>query len=409
MSRRSFCFVVPRFFEGIAGGAETLMGSLARRLAARGDDVEILTTCARDNRTWENEMPPGGTIVDGVRVTRFPVDARNLDVWVPIQVAISEGRPVSTADQLAWMSESVSSKPLYAHIIANRDRFDLFFYGPYLFGTTFWGANMHPEKSVLVPCLHDESYAYLDVIASMFRQVRGCLFNSEPEMHLARSLYGPIPGGVVGMGFEPPPGEDVEQLEPFLDGAAPYILYLGRKETGKNVQVLIDYFCAAKEEGRIPAEVRLVVLGGGSFSDLYREGALGRGDVVDLPHLGERDKQRLLKHALFLCQPSTNESFSIVIMESWMVGAPVVVHGKCPVTRHHVVESRGGLYFSSSQDFGAVVQHYLSHPQARGEHAESGRRYVEREYSWNAVLERFDSAVAKLLSPSLELVSPAAS
>lgn len=401
MTRRSYCFVLPRYFEGIAGGAETLMGGLARALKSRGDEVEIVATCARDNRTWENELSEGETSVDGIKVTRFPVDKRNLDLWIPIQVAISEGKPVTAAEQLSWMTESVSSQALYSYLVQNGSRFDLSFFGPYLFGTTFWGSMLNPSKSVLIPCLHDESYAYLDVIASMFRQVRGCLFNAQPEMHLARSLYGDVPGDVVGMGFEPPSRDVVAGLEPYFTDGAPYILYLGRKETGKNVQVLIDYFIAAKEEGSIPAEVKLVILGGGSFSDLYRNSALARGDIIDLPHLSEREKQRLLRHALYLCQPSTNESFSIVIMEAWMVGTPVVVHGKCAVTRHHVVESGGGLYFTSSGDLGAVTAFYLERPEARRAHAEAGRRYVEAEYSWGAAIERFDRAVAMLTGPTL--------
>lgn len=368
--------------------------------------VEIVTTCARDNRTWANELPAGECVVDGLKVTRFPVDARNLDSWIPIQVSISEGSPVGTEEQLTWMAESVNSQPLYAYLVKNQSSFDLIFFGPYLFGTTFWGSMLSPKRSVLIPCLHDEAYAYLDVTAAMFRQVRGCLFNAEPEMHLARSLYGEIPGEVVGMGFEPPSRSYVEALEPFFSDGLPYILYLGRKETGKNVQVLIDYFCSAKDDGAIPADVRLVILGGGSFEDLHRAGALQRGDVVDLPHLGEREKQRLLRHALYLCQPSTNESFSIVMMEAWMAGTPVVVHGKCPVTRHHVVQSRGGLYFASSQDLAAVTDYYLTNSEARRAHAESGRRYVEREYSWSAVLDRFDRAVSELQASPLQVVAP---
>lgn len=408
MSRKSYCFVPPRYFQGIAGGAETLMGSIARRLQARGDLVEIVTTCARDNRTWNNELPAGEDLVDGLKVTRFSVDERNLEAWIPFQVAIAESRGVAPVDQLTWMAESVNSKALYSYLVSNSDRFDQIFFGPYLFGTTFWGSMLNPKKSILIPCLHDESYAYLDVIASMFRQVKGCLFNAAPEMHLARSLYGDIPGDVVGMGFEPPAMKDVEKLTPYFSDGAPYILYLGRKETGKNVHVLIDYFCTAKDNGAIPANVKLAILGGGSFSDLHRPKALERGDVVDLPHLSEEEKQRLLRHALYLCQPSTNESFSIVIMEAWMVGTPSVVHGQCAVTRHHVLESRGGLYFLCWQDLAAVTKFYLENPAVRAQHAASGRRYVEREYSWDAVMERFDGAVSKLSATRLEVVQPAA-
>jgi glycosyltransferase involved in cell wall biosynthesis len=400
-----FCFVPPRYFDGIAGGAETLMGGLAHALQARGDSVEIFTTCAKDNRTWANEFEAGESVVNGIKVTRFEVDERDLERWIPIQCALHEGSQVSADDQLTWMSESVNSKALYAHIAQRSGEFDAFFFGPYLFGTTFWGSLIAPEKSILIPCLHDESYAYQEVIASMFRQVRGCLFNAEPEMYLARSLYGDIPGGVAGMGFEAPTAQYVESLSPYFEEHFPYILYLGRKETGKNVHRLIDYFCAAKDGGLIPSEVKLAILGGGSFSDLHRPEAVSRGDVIDLPHLSEVEKQRLLRHALYLCQPSTNESFSIVLMEAWMVGTPVAVHGECAVTRHHVVKSGGGLYFSSASDLAGVTQHLLHDPQTRRRHAELGRRYVEQEYSWSAVLDRFDRVVAELLSLGFPSVS----
>jgi glycosyltransferase involved in cell wall biosynthesis len=397
MKPRRYCFVVPRYFEGIAGGAETLMGELARHLSKRGDSVELLATCAKDNRTWTNELPAGESFVDGMKVTRFPVNQRNLDSWVPIQLAIHEGVAVDVDQQLLWMRESVNSDLMYRHIKENRDSFDLFLFGPYLFGSTFWGSMIHPDKSVLVPCLHDEAYAYLDIIAAMFRGVRGCLFNAEPEMQLARSLYGDIPGGVVGMGFTDHPtllgdtGENNLTSE-CLDGN-PYILYLGRKEMGKNVHLLIDYFVEAKRDGLIPQELRLVVLGGGSFSDLHRTDVLERGDVIDLPHIDEHGKRRLIAESLFLCQPSTNESFSIVLMEAWMVGTPVVVHGECAVTRHHVIESSGGLYFSSPADLAGVIRYIWENPEARGDFAARGASYVKREYSWPAVLSRFDTTV----------------
>jgi glycosyltransferase involved in cell wall biosynthesis len=396
MHQRRFCFVLPRFFEGIAGGAETLLGSLAAKLRERGDYVELLATCARDNRTWQNEFSPGVSDVAGMRLVRFPVDERDLEAWVPVQCAIHEGKVVAPSDQLRWMQESVNSSDLYRYISRHGEEFDFIFFGPYLFGTTFWGSQIHPTKSVLVPCLHDEAYAYLDLTAAMFRNVRGCLFNAAPEMELARSLYGDVKGGVVGMGFELPTSQEISELEPYFDQSFPYILYLGRKEMGKNAQVLIDYFCEAKSFGLIGNEVKLVILGGGSFSDLHRQDVLTRGDIIDLPHLSEREKQRLLRHALYLCQPSVNESFSIVLMEAWMVGTPVVVHGECAVTKHHVLQSGGGLYLSSPTDLAGVTRYFMDDAGRRAEFAERGRTYVEREFSWQSVLERFDRVVSGL-------------
>ncbi len=391
---RRFAFVMPRYGERIVGGEVTLMGSLAERLAARGDQVQILTTCARDNRTWENEFPPGECIVRGVRVRRFPVDARDLEIWIPRQIKISEGFYLSLEDQLAWMEHSVNSRELYRFIAERGTQYDALFFAPYLFGTTFWGSLIHPQRSYLIPCLHDEHYAYVDCIASMFRQVAGAIFNALPEQELAQRLYGAVPGGEVGMGFDPPSDE---LLRPYFAEPFPYVVYLGRKETGKNAHKLVDWFVTAKARSQALADLRLVVVGGGAFSDLQRPHALARGDVIDLSNVTEEDKQRILAHALFLCQPSENESFSIVMMESWLRKRPVVVSANCAVTRAHVVESGGGLFVADEGDFTLVAERLVSDPALAAALGEAGCAYVRRKYAWDAVLQRFDNVIDALL------------
>ena len=174
-------FVLPRYFKGIVGGAETLVGQLAEKLVENGFEVDILTTCAKDNRTWDNELPAGIEKTDLLKIIRFPVDDRNLESWIPKQIAISEGMELSIEDQLEWMQESVNSKGLYKHILDSKDNYDSFFFAPYMFGTTFWGSLIHPEKSILIPCLHNEAYAYLEIMQSMFSEVKGCLFNCNAE------------------------------------------------------------------------------------------------------------------------------------------------------------------------------------------------------------------------------------
>lgn len=394
---KKYAFVLPRFGEGIIGGAETLVGALAEKLNRRGDKVEIFTTCARDNRTWENEFEGGTVLIRGVPVTRFAVDPRNLSVWIERQLKIHDGLSLGVDEELAWMRESVNSAALYGEIALRADEFDAFFFGPYLFGTTFWGSLTRPDKSYLIPCLHDECYAYTEVVGSMFRQVSGALFNAAPEQELANMLYGTIQGGEVGMGFESLAEEETKALLPYFAQEFPYILCAGRKETGKNVSLLIDYFVAVKDNNPRLRDVKLVIAGGGSFDDLKRSETLLRGDIVDLAQVSEHDKKRLMRHALFVCQPSVNESFSIVLMEAWLLGTPVVVHANCPVTKHHVLESGGGLYFNDSKDFEAALWELLESRKLREELAESGRDYVHHKYNWPAVLARFDGVMAELL------------
>ena len=73
-----------------------------------------------------------------------------------------------------------------------------------------------------------------------------------------------------------------------------------------------------------------------------------------------------------------------------MLGTPVVVHGGCPVTKHHVMESAGGLYISSASDLAGVTRYISQDPQTRSAFAKRGLDYVKREFSWDAVLGRFD-------------------
>jgi glycosyltransferase involved in cell wall biosynthesis len=78
------------------------------------------------------------------------------------------------------------------------------------------------------------------------------------------------------------------------------------------------------------------------------------------------------------------------------------VHGECAITKHHVVESGGGLYFSSAEDFAGVTRHLLQEQGLRERFAAYGRRYVESNYSWESVLSRFDQVVGDILGRSEE-------
>jgi glycosyltransferase involved in cell wall biosynthesis len=394
-SQKKLAFVAPRCGQDIAGGVETLFGKLAERLALTGYNVEILSTCAKDNRSWENFYPEGISHEFGVTIRRFKVDQRDLESWIPKQIRVQDGFLLSIEDQLEWMAESVNSRGLYQYLLDHGQEYDAIFFGPYQFGTTFWGSMIHPERSFLFPCLHAEVYAEIDVIRAMIKNCAGLIYNANAEKELAEHYYGELKGGVVGMGFEF--DKIPNSSQPYFLEQFPYVLYLGRKETGKNVHNLIDYFVGAKNKELLPKELKLVIAGAGDFSDLFRDSALERDDVIDIKHVTEIEKSALIKNCLCLCQPSLNESFSIVIMEAWIQGAAVLVHGHCAVTKEHVVNSGGGLYFDSELEFAECCKLLLSEPETKSLLAIAGKEYVQAVYNWDAVLERFEGVLEGLL------------
>jgi glycosyltransferase involved in cell wall biosynthesis len=95
------------------------------------------------------------------------------------------------------------------------------------------------------------------------------------------------------------------------------------------------------------------------------------------------------------------ESFSIVIMESWLAGVPVLVHGNCDVTRYHVLRSDGGLYYVGFEEFAGAIDWLMEHPVERERMGQLGRAYVLKEYNWDAVLARLREALRVWQSPSL--------
>jgi len=114
-----------------------------------------------------------------------------------------------------------------------------------------------------------------------------------------------------------------------------------------------------------------------------------------LGYVPEQDKHDACAAALAFVQPSVNESLSIVIMESWMAGRPVVVHAGCPVTAHHATRSQGGLAFGTYFEFEEILNLLLEQPVLGDRLAENGRAYVLGELSWSSCIARFDAAMRK--------------
>jgi glycosyltransferase involved in cell wall biosynthesis len=387
---QKIAFVSPRFAaEGTVGGAETLLRRLAERAAADGREVVFLTTCARNHFTWDNDLPPGRRPCGSLAVEYFPVDAhRDVDAFLQAQTAISRGRPVSPETEETWINNSVNSQPLCNFLIQHGDEFDALIMGPYLFGLVYHAALIHPEKTFLVPCLHDESFAYLALMRNLFNTVRGCLFNTPPEADLARRLfdYPDSKCAVVGMGLEPftVDPQDFIRRHHLND---PYVLYSGRREGGKGTPLLCDYIDTFRRRTSRP--LKLVFTGSGPIEappDLYPH-------ILDLGFVSEAEKHAAMAGAAVFCHPSINESLSIVLLESWLAGTPALVHARSPVLQWQCRQSGGGLWFRTYPEFEEELALLIDQPELRKTLGQAGKAYVQSAYAWPAVAQRLFAAL----------------
>jgi glycosyltransferase involved in cell wall biosynthesis len=293
------------------------------------------------------------------------------------------------AEELEWLSNSVWSPDLGRFLERESGRYDLTVFAPYFFGTTVWGAQVAPERSALLPCLHDEPYARLRTIRRLLTTVRGCVFNSAAEQRLAERLARGVRGGIVGAGFDepeqPPPGGFARSR-----GLGPYVVYAGRLEEGKRVDVLVDYAVRyAQERKRAP---KLVLIGEGA----YMPPPHSRGLVVRVGFVSPQERRAAYAEALALVSASRLESLSLVLLEAWLEGTPAVVAVGSDVMREHCERSGGGFLFGSYERYREAIDRLVDEPELRREMGAAGRSYVLEHYSWPSVSQRLDKVLTQL-------------
>ena len=378
-------FVIP-WYGDIPGGAESECKNTAENLSRNGIEVEIITTCVKEfNSDWNsNYYKEGVSELNGVVIRRFKVRQRNTELFDRINSKLMKNKKVSPQEERIFVEEMINSDDLYQYIENHGSDYDYFLFIPYMFGTTYYGSLIHPEKSFLIPCLHDESYAYMDIFKNMFQNVAGIIFNAESEATLANQLFN-LKGRqmVLGLGMDTIISFDARRFREKYGIYNDFILYAGRREPGKNTPLLVDFFCKYKEYNQ--NELKLVLIGSGDVSipDKFKN------DIIDLGFVSKHDKYDSFAAASLLCQPSINESFSIVIMESWLCLTPVLVHSKCAVTKDHCIKGNSGLYFENFEEFEGCINFYLNNSQLREKMAINGKRYVEENFNWDRIIEKY--------------------
>jgi glycosyltransferase involved in cell wall biosynthesis len=355
----------------------------------RGVEAEILTTTIRQpGDSWNISYYEWGVYdINGVPVRRFPPRQMDPDRFLHITGKLGREGKITFAEEVELADNFVNSDALYSFIGNNADH-RLYFFLPYLFGTSLNGSAITPQKSYLIPCLHDEGFAHQKTTRKMFDRANGALFLSKAEMHLAKRLYGGLPNTeamMLGCGVDQLPAPDPDGFRERTGlGDTPFIFYVGRRGQGKNTPLLVDFFHRYKV--RFPKS-RLKLVFAGSGKDEIP--AAIAHDVVDLGFVTIQEKADALAAATMLCQPSINESFSIVIMESWLAKRPVLVSAHSAVTKEHAVDSGGGFAFGSFAEFCEQVEFLLNNPIASNVMGERGYAYVEKNYTWPVITRRF--------------------
>jgi glycosyltransferase involved in cell wall biosynthesis len=382
-------FVIQRYGLEVNGGAELHCRWLAERLARR-HQVEVFATRALDYLEWKNHYPKGTEVVNGIPVHRSTVKrTRNARVFASLSnVCFHEAH--TREEEIAWVRENGPFSPeLVSAVTAARTRFDRVFFYCYRYYHSFHGVPAVADRAILVPTAEEDPAIHLEVMKPLFRAPRGLVYLTPEEQALVEdaSGNGSLPSVVIGSGINLP------EVDPALDFRAkhglerPFVLYVGRIDRNKGALTLFAYFKKLLEE--TDAEVDLVLAG---------------KSVVPIPehprirHVGfisEEEKVAALRQCRLLVMPSPYESLSVVVLEAWKLGVPVLANARCKVLAGQCLRSNGGLFYHGYAEFAEGLRLLLEQDALASALGHQGQAYVDREYAWETIDAKIDALLAR--------------
>ena len=453
-------FIVQRYGADILGGSEYHCRLIAERMAQR-HQVDVLTTCARDYITWKNEYPEGTDRIRGVNVRRF-ANARTRDIesfnrysdWI-------FNYEHTDQDEMSWLEQQGPWCPaLLEHLERQHRQYDVLIFFTYLYAPTLLGMKIAPTRSILVPTAHDEPAIRLRLYQDLFKQAKAFAYNTEVERRflnrsfeihaLAEETIGcgvdlpqakPYPrvvdelaatsaGGSGGgrdrganrgsarpdrgpqRDAEPPRTSEEEEAADADDpenGAGnrkvmrgrgeifrrrhrlygPILLYGGRIDPGKGCEELFQHFNAYVNDG---GNATLALMGA-KLMPLPEDPSVRFAGL-----LSEQERAEALEAATVVVVPSPYESLSLLALESFAVGTPVLANGRSEVLVEHVRKSNAGLYYGDQDEFVETLKLLLADDRLRAGMGRNGRSYIKQNYRWDIVMGKYDRLIAKLRS-----------
>lgn len=388
-------FVIQRYGLEVNGGAELHCRWLAERLARR-HEVEVFATRALDYLEWQNHYPKGSELVNGIRVHRHTVKrTRNARAFASLSnLCFHETH--TREEEIAWVRENGPYSPeLVRAVAAARERFDRVFFYCYRYYHSYHGVPAVADRAILVPTAEEDPAIHLEIMKPLFRAPLGLVYLTPEEQALVEDASGnqALPSVVIGSGINLP------QPDPLIDFRAqhglsaerPFVLYVGRVDRNKGALTLFAYFKKFLVE--TGAEVDLV-LAGKSVAKVP--------DHPRIRHVGfitEEEKVAALRQCRLLVMPSPFESLSVIVLEAWKLGVPVLVNARCKVLQGQCLRSNGGLFYHGYAEFAEGLRLLLANDGLADALGRQGQAYVEREYSWGTIDAKLESLLARTAPP----------
>ncbi len=401
--------VVQRYGNEVVGGAETHSRKIAERLKEYLNwNVEVITTTALDYRTWNNYFPVGASLVNGIKVHRFPNAFSRWKLFNLIHRLTCRYQPslerrswlqwaTPLLEKLWYLAQGPYSPTLVKFLTAEESSYDAILFFTYLYHPTVAGIQINPSKSILIPEAHDEPPFYFRATKSTIASARFILTNTDAESRLVTAIEPAASTKIfrAGMGIDLaldlPSKDFIARTEAF----GRYVLYMGRVDQSKLVHVLIENFLNYVSSQNDNA-ITLSLAGG-------KDPNFQIPDHPQIQYLGfvsESEKVSLIQNSLGMINPSAFESLSIIVAEAMALRTPVLVNGFCEVLRDYRALAKSVFVYNNPEEFNIGLSAMLAFGKSDADNKELdlGRAAIDGLFNWNNIVKTYAERVAIIAS-----------
>ncbi len=177
---------------------------------------------------------------------------------------------------------------------------------------------------------------------------------------------------------------------------APVVLFLGRLQARKGVDVLVRAFQRAQVE-----QARLLIAGPDEGM-LSQAQALAVGDprIVFTGYLGSNERLEALAASDVFALPARGEGLSLALLEALAAGLPVLISPGCNMPE---VESAGAGYVADAtvEAVAVKLRELLVDASLRARMGSAARQLAAERYTWDKVALQLESVYQKLLKTKI--------
>lgn len=383
MLDKRIAIINQRYGKEINGGSEYFTRQLAQHLD-KDYKIRVLTTCAKNYYTWENEYPEGDCIINGVTVTRFPVEkTRNPRRFRLFDRLVRHSLIKKEQLQQSWIREQGPYCPtLIEYVRQHYKDYDVFIFVTYLYYPTVMALPIVSQKSILIPTAHEEPYIKFEIYQKLFQIPKAIIYLTHEEKNYVETIFNNsnIKNKVIGMGISVPERKSGTALYP-------YLIYAGRIDSGKNCEELFHYFLEYRKHTSKNLSLLFI---GTKYIPIPNSPW-----IQYLGFVSEEKKYELISGAVALCLPSKYESFSIAVLEAMALGTPVLVNGVCRVLQGHCRRSKAGYCYYDKESFQVAIECLLDRT-INLKMGENGRVYVKENYQWSFIMQSYRDMIEQL-------------